>query len=237
MAHRNKQTVTGAQSQLQPGFTRLSLSISEQTHTHTHTVLHPPFPNACTTTHRAAKLHQYILLVTFAAAKCAPTRASVCLLGLFKAWKAQNVFVWVGVQGSEVPGSGGGYCTHKHTHNVPMARKNGGKWGKVGENGGKWGGNGEKWGEMGKNKETWVVQPGPFPAISFAFPPHFPPFPPIFPHFPPFSPIFPWELSPFSPIFPRELSPLRPPHSLVANLNLDFWPFQPQNFPFFHQAI
>ena len=79
------------------------------------------------------------------------------------------------------------------------------KWGKMGENGG---GNGGKWGKVGKNKETWVVQPVPFPPISSAFPPHFPP---------------------FSPIFPRELSPMRPPHSLVANLNLDFWPFQPLN--------
>ena len=102
-------------------------------------------------------------------------------------------------QGSEEPGSGGGYCTHKRTHNVPMARKNGRKWGKMGENGGKWGGNAEKWGKMGKNKETWVVQPDPFPP----FPPHFLP---IFPHFSPFSPNF----SPFSPIFPRELSPFFP---------------------------
>ena len=47
------------------------------------------------------------------------------------------------LQGSEVPGSGGGYCTHKRTHNVPMARKNGEKWGKMGENGGKMGKNGE----------------------------------------------------------------------------------------------
>ena len=86
--------------------------------------------------------------------------------------------------------------------------------------------NGGKWGEMGENKETWVVQPVPFPPISSPFPPHFTPFFPIFPNFPPFSPIF-----------PRELSPMRPPHSLVANLNLDFWPFQPLNFPFFHQAI
>ena len=140
-------------------------------------------------------------------------------------------------RGSEAPGSGGGYRTHKCTHNVPMARKNGGKWGKMGGNGGKWGGNGEKWGKMGEKKETWVVQPVPFRPISSPFPPHFPPFSPIFPHFPPFSPIFPWELSPFSPIFPRELSPMRPPHSLVANLNLDFWPFQPLNFPFFHHPI
>ena len=109
--------------------------------------------------------------------------------------------------------------------------------GKMGKNGEKWGGNGEKWGKMEENKETWVVQPVPFPPISSPFPPHFPPFSPIFPHFPPFPPIFPRELSPFSPIFPRELSPMRPPHSLVANLNLDFWPFQPLNFPFFHQAI
>ena len=48
------------------------------------------------------------------------------------------------MQGSEVPGSGGGYCTHKRTHNVPMARKNGGKWGKMG---GKWGKTGENGGK------------------------------------------------------------------------------------------
>ena len=132
-------------------------------------------------------------------------------------------------QGSEVPGSGGGYCTHKRTHNVPMARKNGGKWGKMGENGGKWGGNGGKRGKMGKNKETWVVQPDPFPPISSPFPPHFPPFSPIFPNFPPFSPIFPRELSPFSPIFPRELSPMRPPPptALLPTYTLIFGLFSP----------
>ena len=84
-------------------------------------------------------------------------------------------------QGSEVPGSGGGYCTHKRTHNVPMARKNGGKWGKMGGNGEKWGGNGEKWGKI--RKLGWCNW-SPFPP----FPPHFLP---IFPHFPPFYPIFP----------------------------------------------
>ena len=92
----------------------------------------------------------------------------------------------------------------------------------MGENGGKWG----KWGKMGENKETWVVQPVPFPPISS-----------------PFSPIFPHFSSGAFPIFPHFSSgaftnaPPPPPHSLVANLNLDFWPFQPLNFPFFHQAM
>ena len=51
--------------------------------------------------------------------------------------------LFIGVQGSEVPGSGGGECTHKRTHNVPKARKNGG-------------GNGGKWGEMRGKGEKWV---------------------------------------------------------------------------------
>ena len=107
------------------------------------------------------------------------------------------------------------------------------KWGKMGENGGKWGEMGGKWGKMGENKETWVVHLVPFPPHSSPFPPHFPPFSPIFPHF---------SLGAF-PISPHFSSgaftnaPPPPPHSLVANLNLDFWPFQPLNFPFFQQAI
>ena len=96
-------------------------------------------------------------------------------------------------QGSEVPGSGGGYCTHKHTHNVPMARKNGETWGKMGENGGEMGKNGGKWGKL--RKLGWCNR-SPFPP----FPPHFLP---IFPHFPPFSPIFPYFSSGAFPIFPH----------------------------------
>ena len=69
-------------------------------------------------------------------------------------------------------------------------RKNGGKWGKMGENGGKWGEEmGRKWGERGQlHHPSFLI----FPHFS-PFPPHFPPFSPIFPHFPPFSPIFPWH--------------------------------------------
>ena len=135
-------------------------------------------------------------------------------------------------QGSEVPGSGGGYCTHKRTHNVSMARKNGEngeKSGKMGENGGEMGGNEGKWGKI---RELGWCNRSPFPPFPPHFLPifpHFPPFSPIFPNFPPFFPIFPRALSPFSPIFPRELSPMRPPppHSLVANLNLVFGLFSP----------
>ena len=94
---------------------------------------------------------------------------------------------------------------------------------------------------MGKNEGKWGkirklgwCNRSPFPP----FPPHFLP---IFPHFPPFSPIFPHFSSGAFPIFPHFSSGAftnapPPPHSLVANLNLDFWPFQPLNFPFFQQA-
>ena len=122
-----------------------------------------------------------------------------------KIWKAP-------MQGSEVPGSGGGYCTHKRTHNVPMARKNGEKWGKMGENGGKWGKMGGKWGKMGENKETWVVQLVPFPPISSPFPPHFPPFSPIFPHFPPF---FLGSFPHFPPFFLGGFHQCAPPTALL----------------------
>ena len=108
---------------------------------------------------------------------------------------------------------------------------NGGKWGEMGENGGEMGGNGGKWGKI--RKLGWCNR-SPFPP----FPPHFLP---IFPHFPPFSPIFPHFSSGAFPIFSRFSSGAftnAPPHSLVANLNLDFsapkfpiFPLSNLNFP------
>ena len=64
--------------------------------------------------------------------------------------------------------------------------ENGGNWGKLGENGGKWGGNAEEMGGKGTGCTTQVSLFSPnFPHFP-PFPPHFPPFPPIFHHFPPF---------------------------------------------------
>ena len=77
---------------------------------------------------------------------------------------------------------------------------------------------------MGGNKEILDGATGPLS-------PHFLP---IFPHFPPF---FLGSFPHFPPFFLGSFHQCVPPHSLVANLNLDFWPFQPLNFPFFHQAI
>ena len=70
---------------------------------------------------------------------------------------------------------------------------------------------------------TFSAPNSPFFPLGIQDFPRLPPFPPIFPHFPPFF------LGGFHQCIP-------PPHSLAANQHHVFWPFQPQNSPFFRRA-